>query len=132
MILVLLGMAIDSLVIDGTREKEKELVVINELPVFLTGKSFKYITKLAYARTSPKHKGGWIHKEDLEPGFDQARYLYRIRNEINEKMGGDCEVVENNKRGYYRLNVDPANIAFNEENLRTHEHFEIRMLFADA
>ncbi|MEW5995474.1 MAG: hypothetical protein AB1744_13910, partial [Candidatus Zixiibacteriota bacterium] len=116
----------ESIEIDGTYERERYLVRINGFPVRLTGKSFKYFTRLAWWRLH--REAGWIFKEDLEVGFNQARYLYRMRNEIAAAVNMPWSVIENNRLGYYRLNVDPGRIRINEENLRAHPDYEVRVL----
>ena len=112
--------------IDGTYERERYLIKINGYPVRLTGKSFKYFTKLAWSRMNGE--SGWIYKDDIEIGFNQARYLYRMKGEINHGLNGDWSMVENNRLGYYRLNADPNKIRLNLDNLKNHPDFEIRAL----
>jgi helicase len=113
--------------IDGSFEADRYLVRINGLPVRLTGKSFKYLTKLAWSRL--KDSSGWIFKEDIEIGFNQARYLYRMKNEISAGFKSDWPVVENNRLGYYRLHIDPDKIRLNFDNLKSHPDYELRCLF---
>jgi replicative superfamily II helicase len=112
--------------IDGTFDRERYLVKINGYPVRLTGKSFKYFTKLAWSRL--KRDSGWVYKEDIEVGFNQARYLYRMKNEINANLSSNWPIVENNRLGYYRLDIDPEKIRINTQNLSNHPDYEIRSL----
>jgi helicase len=112
--------------IDGSYEKERYLVKINGLPVHLTGKSFKYFIKLAWSRLNGD--SGWIYKEEIEHGFNQARYLYRMKGEINRGLNGEWPIVENNRLGYYRLNADPSKIRINIDNLKNHPDYEVRAL----
>jgi helicase len=114
--------------IDGTYEGDRYLVRINGFPVRLTGKSFKYLTKLAWSRVG--RDGGWIFKEDLEAGFNQARYLYRLKSEIGAGYPSNWQVVENNRLGYYRLDIDPRSISINYQNLRHYPDFEVQQLCA--
>ena len=65
-----------------------------------------------------------------EIGFNQARYLYRMKNEINAELRADWPIIENNRLGYYRLDVDPGRIQINVENLKGHPDYEIRSLTA--
>lgn len=116
----------ETIEIEGSYEGERYLVKINGYPVHLTGKSFKYFTKLAWSRM--KGESGWIYKEDIEQGFNQARYLYRMKGEIQNGLGADWPLVENNRLGYYRLNADPAKIKINLDNLKDHPDYEIRAL----
>lgn len=112
--------------IDGSPQGERFLVKINGYPISLTGKSFKYLTKLAWWRL--KGEGGWLYKEDIEAGFNQARYLYRMKNEIGAAIAGDWPVFENNRLGYYRLKMRPDQIRVNLDNLRNHPDYEVRQL----
>ena len=118
----------ESIVIDGTYERERYLVQINGFPVRLTGKSFKYFVKLAWSRMN--RDSGWVYKEDIEMGFNQARYLYRMKNEISAGLNMDWPVFENNRLGYYRLKVEPAQISVNMDNLRNHPDYELSCMFS--
>jgi helicase len=118
----------ESVEIDGAYERERYLVKINGFPVRLTGKSFKYFTKLAWARLNSANSGGWLYKEDIEVGFNQARYLYRMKNEIAAALSSPWPVFENNRLGYYRLDIDPSKIHINFDNLRAHPDYELRIL----
>ncbi|MBK7141568.1 MAG: DEAD/DEAH box helicase [bacterium] len=115
--------------IDGTYEGDRYLVRINGFPVRLTGKSFKYLTKLAWSRVG--RDSGWIFKEDLEAGFNQARYLYRLKSEIGAGYPSNWQVFENNRLGYYRLDIDPRSISINYQNLRHYPDFEVQQLCAN-
>lgn len=112
--------------IDGAYEADRYLVRINGYPVRLTGKSFKYLTKLAWSRVS--REAGWIYKEDLEIGFNQARYLYRLKSEIGLGYPSNWQVCENNRLGYYRLDIDPRGISINYENLKNFPDWEVQQL----
>jgi replicative superfamily II helicase len=116
----------ESVIIDGTFERERYLVKINGFPVRLTGKSFKYFAKLAWSRVN--RDSGWIYKEDIEVGFNQARYLYRMKGELADGLNISWPIIENNRLGYYRLNVDPSRIDINVENLKDHPDYEVRQL----
>jgi hypothetical protein len=118
----------ETIEIDGSYQGERYLVKINGFPLRLTGKSFKYFTKLAWSRLHAD--SGWIYKEDIEHGFNQARYLYRMKGEISSGLNSSWSIVENNRLGYYRLDADPSKIKINVENLRNHPDFELRALAA--
>ena len=113
--------------LDGRYERERYLVRIDGVPVHLTGKSFKYLMRLAYSRLTGND--GWIYKDDIEIGFNQARYLYRLKQEMNRSGNFSWPIFENNRLGYYRLHIDPANIKLNMDNLRSHPDYELRSLF---
>ncbi|HWR83664.1 MAG TPA: DEAD/DEAH box helicase [Candidatus Deferrimicrobium sp.] len=120
----------ESVEIDGTFERERYLVKINGFPVRLTGKSFKYFTRLAWWRLY--RDNGWIYKEDLEIGFNQARYLYRMKGEVCSALGLTWPVFENNRLGYYRLNIDPSRIRIDVDKLRVHPDYEVRSLVSPS
>ena len=117
---------LESIEIDGASDRERYLVRINGFPVRLTGKSFKYFTKLAWSRLN--RDSGWIYKEDIEIGFNQARYLYRMKGEISAGLNMSWPVIENNRLGYYRLKADPSKIRINVDNLKNHPDYEVRSL----
>ena len=112
--------------IDGSYERERYLIKVNGLPVRLTGKSFKYFVKLAWSRLYGE--SGWIYKEEIENGFNQARYLYRMKNEVGRGLNCNWPIFENNRLGYYRLNIDPSKIKINLDNIKNHPDYEVRML----
>ncbi len=116
--------------IDGTFEGDRYLIRLNGLPVRLTGKSFKYLMKLAWSRL--RRDSGWVYKEDIEIGFNQARYLYRMKNEIAQSFPSPWKIFENNRLGYYRLDLSPEAIRINFENLKSHPDYEIRQLAEQA
>jgi len=123
---------IELLEIDGSSEKERYVIRINGRPLRLTAKSFKYLAKLAWRRANNPATSGWVYKEDIEVGFNQARYLYRMKNEITDALGFDWPAVENNRLGYYRLNADPERIRININNLQNHPDYELRQMVSEA
>lgn len=112
--------------IDGSYEGDRYLIRLNGLPVKLTGKSFKYLMKLAWSRL--KRDAGWVYKDDIEIGFNQARYLYRMKNEIVQSFPSPWKIFENNRLGYYRLDLSPEAIRINFDNLKSHPDYEIRQM----
>ncbi len=112
--------------IEGDYDRERYLVRINGRPIRLTGKSFKYLARLAYQRLYGR--GGWVFKEDLEAGFNQARYLYRMKSEINDGFPTSWPIIENNRLGYYRLALAPERIRINMDKIREHPDYEVRSL----
>ncbi len=119
-----LGFHPSALELDGSYAGERYLVRVDGFPVRLTGKSFKYLIKLAYSRLV--NGEGWLYKDDIEVGFNQARYLYRLKQEISHDGGCPWAVFENNRLGYYRLDLEPAKIKLNLDNLKTHPDYELR------
>lgn len=112
--------------LDGRYERERYLVKIDGIPVRLTGKSYKYLAKLAGSRLL--NRDGWIYKDDIENGFNQARYLYRLKQEVNRDGGVAWGIFENNRLGYYRLDIDSSRIRINLGNLQDHPDYELREL----
>lgn len=110
---------------DGTHKKERFVANINGQEVLMRPKPFIFLVKLAYHR---KCGEGWLHKDELEEGNRQSRYIYRMKQEIEESLGTK-PVIENVRGGYYRLNLNPKNITLNETNLQQHYDFSIRQLF---
>ncbi len=122
---------VELLEIDGSPDKERFVVKINDQAVRLTAKSFKYLAKLAWSRANSPAASGWVYKEDIEVGFNQARYLYRMKNEVNAGLGYNWPLIENNRLGYYRLNADPEKIRINVANLQNNPDYEIRQIVSE-
>jgi hypothetical protein len=122
-------------------------VKIDSLEIPLTAKSFKFFVIIAWHRVHSA--GGWVHRETLEPGTNQSRYIYRMKNEIkagaicravNPKTGDShmhsliniTDLIENDRQGNYRLNVEAAAIEFHAGNLGCHPDFAVSSLFETA
>lgn len=71
-------------------------------PVCLRHKSFLYLLRLAVAHINANGDGGWVRKEDIEPGENQIKYVYQLRQEL----GPWSNLIENDKAGKYRLNPE--------------------------
>ncbi len=119
----------ESIEIDGTPVRERFLVRINGRPIKLTGKSFKYLVRLVWSRLRNDH--GWLYKEDLEKGFNQARYLYRLRQEIGRDFLPEWPLYENNRSGYYRLAAERERLRVNVDALRDFPDYEVREMARD-
>jgi helicase len=105
----------------GLTFRDRFRISLLGVPILLTPKSFKYLFKLAAHR---KLGGdGWLDKEQLEPGFNQARYLYNLKKEMGTSHGRD--LIENDRRGAYRIAVPPDEIAFDFASLTGFEDFEV-------
>jgi replicative superfamily II helicase len=118
-----------SIEIDGTPVRERFQIHINGQPINLTGKSFKYLLRLVWSRLTKDN--GWLYKEDLEKGFNQARYLYRLRQEIGRNFMPDWPLYENNRSGYYRLAVGPDKLKVNIDALKEIPDYEIQQMALD-
>lgn len=117
-------MTIRSLVIDGTpidsTSSSRLRIYVNSEQIWLTQKSFGYLTKLAVARMIGD---GWIHKTEIEPGGNQPRYIWRMKQECG------CIEVLNDRQGHYRLDVAIKAIHFNHEQLAQFPDVSVRELF---
>jgi helicase len=112
------------LVIDGSAVKDKFLVLVNGKRVILPAKSFKYLVKLIWALF--KNDGGWIHKNDFEPGENQTRYLHRLKNQIKSCLDLGKTFFENNRLGSYRLTIPKQRIRLNQDALLKNPDAEIK------
>jgi helicase len=112
-----------SLVIDGSPLRDKFLVLVNGKKTVLPAKSFKYLVKLTWAAF--KNEDGWIHKNDLEPGDNQTRYLYRLRKELQPALGPGQYIMENNRLGSYRLTIPKHKITVSPSALMKNPDAEI-------
>ncbi len=92
-------------------------------PLNLTSKSFKYLFKLAAWRMLESN--GWIDKEQLEPGFNQARYLYNLKKEIGNPKVSGSGLIENDRKGGYRLCLEPGEIELDLNGVRQLGDFEL-------
>jgi len=118
-----------SIEIVGTPIRERYAVRINDRPFNLTGKSFKYLVGLVWSRLTKDD--GWLYKEDLERGFNQARYLYRLRQEIGRDFLPDWPLYESNRAGYYRLVANRDKIKVNLNALKENPDYEIQRMATD-
>lgn len=115
--------------IEGTPVRERYLVRIDGHPITLTGKSFKYLVSLVWSRLTKDN--GWVYKEELEQGYNQARYLYRLRQEIGRDFLPEWPLYENNRSGYYRLMADRRQIKVNLDALKEIPDYEIQRMAAE-
>ena len=67
---------------------------------------------------------GWIDKEDIEPGLNQARYIGRLKTQLRE-VGFDIK-IENNKTGKYRLVVKDISLNFSQ--ISKHPDYGVRQI----
>ena len=122
---------VNSIVIDGTEEvvrmgaggggpAVRYLVLLNGKKCWLQGCPFRYLARLAKARLNGSD--GWIDKEDIEPGLNQARYIGRLKAQLRE-VGFDLE-IENNKAGKYRLAVSEISLNFSQ--ISKHPDYGVR------
>jgi helicase len=115
-----------NLVIDGTAVKDKFLVLVNGKRANLPAKSFKYLVKLSWALF--RNDGGWIHKNDFEPGENQTRYLHRLKNQVKACLDSGQTLFENNRLGSYRLTIPKQRIKLNQDALLRNQDTEIKKM----
>lgn len=128
------------LLIDGEVGRPKGMaqccrfsVMIGDKLIYLSAKSFIYLARLAAARCGRirADKAGWIWREDLEPGVNQSRYLWRLSMELRQQGSNFGRLIQNNRRGSYRLAVEPTEIEFNDIHLAKFPSHEVRSLVAE-
>lgn len=107
----------------GTLEGERRLVTWGAQSAALTPKCFKFLSKLAVAAVADP--GRWVRKDELERGDNQARYLYRLRGELEAQCGSLPDLWENNRRGSYRLTLHPDRIRIDWQSLLANEDWDL-------
>lgn len=107
----------------GATARDRYRVLLCDRPLLLTAKSFKYLFKLAAQKKLDSD--GWLDKEQLEPGFNQARYLYNLKRELGGARVAGQDLIENDRRGGYRLSLASDEIAFDLKALSRLDDFEI-------
>ena len=80
-----------------TRKLLREINICGK-SIFLQAKLYSYMQKLWWGNLS---ENPWIHKESLEPGINQAKYISKLRRVLKE--GGIKIEIVSNGRGFYRL-----------------------------
>jgi hypothetical protein len=114
------------LCLTGTMTRDRFRVMFRERLFLLTAKSFKYLFKLAAQRRLDGD--GWLDKEQLEPGFNQARYLYNLKKELGNSVVNGRDLIENDRRGGYRLSLTADEITLDLSSLSGLDDFEIAEL----
>ena len=107
----------------GTLEGERRLVLWEDSHAALTPKCFKFLSKLAVVAVSDP--GRWVRRDELERGENQARYLYRLRSELEHQCGELPTFWENNRRGGYRLTLQPHQIRINWDQLLNFDDWDL-------
>lgn len=127
-------MIIKKLIIDGWQDpiiyKERFCVYLNDTAVYLASTSFKYLTMLAWSRFSPQTPfglpDGWIDPNEIAHGGNQTRDIYRMKQEIKKQFPLPDIFIESNGKGHYRLALEPEQIGFSFEHLRSNPDNNIR------
>ena len=112
-----------ALCVTGRPLGRRHEVILLGLSVALSGTSFYYLFQLAaHALTRP---GQWLSRRDIEDTENQARYIYRLRQELSSSADGRRLVI-NNRNGGYRLALDPRQIRFDASCLLLHPDARVR------
>ena len=107
----------------GTAVGERRAVRWGEKEAALTPKCFKFLAKLAVtAAVAPER---WIARNELERGENQARYLYRLKGELESQCGELPSLWENNRRGAYRLTLPPGRIVIDWDSLERYDDYDL-------
>ena len=98
-----------------TKRRLKEVIIAGR-SIFLQPKLYSYLLKLWWGYKSGKQ---WVNKDSLEPGFNQARYIFKLRRSLREYEGA-LEIVSDGA-GSYRLilpeSEDLADIVADDEQI---------------
>ena len=108
----------------GRMIKQRFEIVVNGASIALSGMSFFYLFQLAFqAVTNPP---GWLRKEEIQNSGNEARYIYRMNQELGRNGIGEVLKIDNNRTGCYRLALSPTEISFDCRTLQLHPDIRIR------
>ncbi len=97
------------------RGQLREALILGE-SVFLQPKLYSYLRKLWWGTVSSEP---WVPKESLEPGFNQPKYISKLRGILND-LNGELR-IESDGRGRYRLvlpeRVDDSLVVGDDEHI---------------
>lgn len=112
--------------VSGRERGNRILLQFDSCEIDVSPKSFNYLFKLAAARLTSRE--GWLSKEEIEPGFNQAKNIYRIKQELRSFSTGLERCIENNKSGHYRINLQPEQILIDFESMSGYSDLELAEL----
>jgi hypothetical protein len=95
----------------GTRCGERHEIRWGDNQIYLTPKCFKFLAKMGVVAAVQPDR--WIRREELERGENQARYLYRLKHELESQCAELPVLWENNRRGAYRLTLPAHRVSVN-------------------
>jgi hypothetical protein len=107
----------------GTLQGERREVCWGDRHAALTPKCFKFLAKLAV--TAAVQPDRWVCRDELERGENQARYLYRLKGELEAQCGEVPVLWENNRRGAYRLTLPPQQIHISWDTLELFDDYDL-------
>lgn len=111
------------LVVDGVRKGERREIRWGGRRIALTPKCFKFLAKLAVARAAQPNR--WVTRDELERGENQARYLHRLKGELESQCADIPTLWENNRRGGYRLQLEPSRLVIDWNALMDFDDFDL-------
>ncbi|MEE9553599.1 MAG: helicase-related protein, partial [candidate division Zixibacteria bacterium] len=88
----------DYILFTGVTEKRLKQIIVFGRSIFLQPKLYSYLQKLWWAYKSGKQ---WVYKDSLEPGFNQSKYIFKLKRSLG-KYSGEIEIVSDGA-GSYRL-----------------------------
>ncbi|TFH65257.1 MAG: DEAD/DEAH box helicase [Candidatus Zixiibacteriota bacterium] len=92
----------------------------------ITPKSYNYLYKLTVARFLKPE--GWLSKDEIEPGFNQAKNIYRVKQELKRFATGLEQRIENNGSGFYRINLSLEQIKIDFDSMKAFCDLELAEL----
>jgi hypothetical protein len=107
----------------GTLHGERHEVRWGDRNAALTPKCFKFLAKLAV--TAAVQPDRWVSRDELLRGEYQARYLYRLKGELETQCGSVPVLWENNRRGAYRLTLPPQRIHISWDTLELFDDYDL-------
>ncbi|MFH2056003.1 MAG: DEAD/DEAH box helicase [bacterium] len=112
--------------VTGRERGSRVLLQFDSTEIDVSPKSFNYLFKLAAARLMSQE--GWLSKEEIEPGFNQAKNIYRVKQELKSFETGLERFIENNKSGHYRINLLPDQILIDFDTMSACTDLELAAL----
>lgn len=108
----------------GEKIGSRYSIIIDGEQLTLAHKQFKFLCILAAARKAGSrtnlYQDGWIHLRQIEPdGEGQRQSIFLLRQEL--QLAGHPIMIQSDKHGYYRLELPPENLYFEEKYLSFEE-----------
>jgi len=118
-------MDVKLLVIDGT-EKEfgRRRIIINDSDLWIQGKLFKYLLRLAVVRPIGD---GWLPIPLLEPAFDLG--FSHVAENVMRLRRATALPIRNRRRGAYLLDIAPDALRINAARLIDDQDFDVSSAF---
>ena len=84
------------IIFSDKNQGRKSAVTVNGTEIFLQPKMIAYLRIFYHAYLDKKP---WVNRDKFEPGFNQAKYISKLRRELDATRIG----IEYNGNGAYRL-----------------------------